>query len=399
MMEKNKTALGELACLFLKLGVTAFGGPAAHIAMMEDEVVTRRKWIDSGHFLDMVGATNLIPGPNSTEMAIHIGLLRAGWRGAVVAGACFIIPAVTLTTCLAWLYVLSGSVPSMAPFFRGVKPAVIMIVLNALWRLGRKGIKTYSNCIVACVAVFLCIVGVNPLACLFFGGVLGLLLNVVNPAKHFLWLCVGLVNFGFMVVNGVSTCTGFIGSFFHSAALSAVQKTESVSLFKIMLFFLKVGAILYGSGYVLMAFIEEELVISNQWISSSQLVDAIAVGQLTPGPVLSTAAFIGFLLAGMSGAFIAAVSIFAPSFLFVGVLPLLIDRLRASKMTSAFLDGVNSSVVVIMGTVLCKLAWTLSWGWQAFCIAGISGVCVFKLKINNAVLILGAGILGLILWR
>ncbi|MEM1096546.1 MAG: chromate efflux transporter, partial [Bacteroidota bacterium] len=280
--------LGEVARLFFKLGLIAFGGPAAHIAMMEDEFVTRRKWISRQHFLDLIGATNLIPGPNSTEMTMHVGYERAGWPGLFVAGGCFIFPAVVITGVLAWLYVTYGSLPAVEPFLYGIKPAVIAIILGALWKLGKKAVKGWRFAVLGLGVAAGVLAGLGEVPALLIGGVIGML-----------WL-------KFSGYDGSRSASALLPILFQDTAPGAVAAgagvaaagaVASVSVWKLFFFFFKVGAILYGSGYVLVAFLEGGLVQDLGWLTQGQLLDAIAVGQFTPGPVLSTSTFIGYLIA------------------------------------------------------------------------------------------------------
>ncbi|MGE0492462.1 MAG: chromate efflux transporter [Vulcanimicrobiota bacterium] len=363
--------LAEVALAFLKLGLFAFGGPAAHIAMMEDEFVTRRKWVTPEHFLDLVGATNLIPGPNSTEMTMHLGYERAGWRGLLVAGACFIGPAVTLTGMLAWFYVTYGSLPQVAPFFAGIKPAVIAIIAGALYKLGGKAVKTRQLGLVAALVFTAVLAGCPQIPALLAGGLLAML-----------WLR----------KRAPSNLTAALLLLSTRVAKAATQ-VSNPSLF---LFFLKIGSILYGSGYVLVAFLEEGLVQQLGWLTQAQLLDAIAIGQFTPGPVLSTATFIGFLVNGPSGALSATVGIFLPSFLFVWLLNPLIPRMRKSVWLSAFLDGVNVSALALMATVVVQLSLSTLVTGPAWIILLVALVGL-RFEVNSAWLVLAGALLGRLL--
>ncbi|MDA1190551.1 MAG: chromate efflux transporter, partial [Candidatus Poribacteria bacterium] len=310
----------EIASVFFRLGVFGFGGPAAHIAMMEQEVVERRRWLSRERFLDLVGATNLIPGPNSTEMAIHLGYLRGGLLGFVIAGVCFIVPAVLMTTLFAVLYVRYGSLPEVAPFLVGVKPAALSVIFFAMWRLGVKAVRGWQLAVVG-VAVFAAsLLGVPEILALLGGGIVGML-----------WLR-GLKGVGLTaLVAGL-----FTPSVARAASDGETTRIVGVTTLAVFLFFLKIGAILYGGGYVLVAFLEGELVHERGWLTQQQLLDAIALGQFTPGPILSTAAFIGYLMRGMPGAVVGAVGIFLPSFLFVLALNPIVPALRRSAWTGAF---------------------------------------------------------------
>jgi chromate transporter len=381
--------LGELARLFLKLGVIAFGGPAAHIAMLEDEVVTRRGWMARQHFLDLIGATNLIPGPNSTEMTMHVGYERAGWAGLFTAGTCFILPAVLITGSLAWLYVLYGALPAVEPFLYGVKPAVIAVIVGAVGRLGRPAVKDWRFAVlgVAVIGVLLANL-LTEVPALLLGGVVGMLwfragkAGDSDTASRYLPIL-------FLQQGGLTEGVGQA-----SAGAAAV----AVSLPKVFLFFLKIGAVLYGSGYVLVAFLEGGLVTEMSWLTQAQLLDAIAIGQLTPGPVLSTSTFIGYLLDGVPGAVAATVGIFLPSFFFVLLLNPLIPRLRDSAWMSAFLDAVNVSALALMVAVTIDLATSVLVSWPAWTIAVGAGFLVLRFRTNAAWLVLGGAVVGRALW-
>jgi chromate transporter len=371
--------LRSLAGVFLKLGTIGFGGPAAHIAMMEDEVVTRRGWLTSEEFLDLVGATNLIPGPNSTEMAIHIGYLYAGWQGLMVAGTCFILPAVTLTAALAWVYQQFGALPQIAPIFDGIGPVVLAIIAVALWRLGHKALKNTRLWLVGLGVTLSVMLGVNQILALFLGGVLGAIVLTFPPPRT------GIAPFLFLPFSVPLAQT--------SAA------TSTPTLWQLGLFFLKIGSVLYGSGYVLVAFLENELVGKYGWLTQPQLLDAIAIGQFTPGPVVSTATFIGYLIAGTPGAIVSTLGIFLPSFVFVLLLNPLIPQLRRSKWMSAFLDAINASTVALMAVVTLRLAQTIifqptGFNLMAAFLAAIAAVLAIRWRVNAAWLVLGGAIVG-----
>lgn len=366
-MSQPKNKLLELAALFAKLGFIGFGGPAAHIAMLEDEVVTRRGWMDRQEFLDIVGATNIIPGPNSTEVALHIGYLRAGFPGLIAAAVCFIGPAVFTTAILAWVYVEFGKIPQIEPIFIGIKPAVMAVILGAVYKLGRKAVKSWRLALLAVPAVVAVLLGVGEAITLVAGGLLGMvILRTLDRMKS----------------GG-------------TAAMAAAGAT--VPLWKLGLFFAKVGAVLYGSGYVLVAFLESELVHENKWITYEQLLDAIAMGQFTPGPVLSTAAFVGYLTHGWLGAVVASVAIFTPSLIFVVLLRHVLGKLRNNPWTAAFLDAVNVSAVALMGVVVVELGISTLTDWRAWVIAVISGVVVLKWKPNAAWIVAGGAVAGWVL--
>jgi len=378
--------LGELAALFLKLGTIGFGGPAVHIGMMEAEVVRRRQWLSREYFLDLVGATNLIPGPNSTEMAIHLGFIRAGWAGLVVAGLCFILPAALITAGLAWAYVKFGSLPQVAPFFYGIKPAVLAVILAATLRLGRTALKGWRLGVVGVGVGVASLGGVNEVLALFVGGALGMLWLRLPEMKgqQRAWV---LAAFAGSAALGAAPAAGAAGP------------AVTVSLWKLGAFFLKVGAVLYGSGYVLVAFLEGGLVHDYAWLTRQQLLDAIAIGQFTPGPVLSTATFVGYLVAGAPGAWVATAAIFLPSFCFVAALNPLVPRLRRSPWTAAFLDAVNVSSIALMAAVTLKLAQSTLTAWPAWLIAAAAAALGVGWKVDPSRLILGGAVAGWALSR
>ena len=378
--------LGPLARLFLKLGVIAFGGPAAHIAMLQDEVVDRRGWIRRDHFLDLIGATNLIPGPNSTEMTMHVGYERAGWAGLLVAGSCFIVPAVMITGGFAWLYVRFGDLPAVEPFLFGIKPAVIAVILGALWKLGRGAVRGWRLGVVGGAVVVGVLLGADEVAMLLAGGVLGMA-----------WLRLAGRDSSRSAAD-LATLR-LPGREAALAASGAAGAAVTVSLWKLGLFFLKVGAVLYGSGYVLVAFLEGGLVSDYGWLTEGQLLDAIAIGQFTPGPVLSTATFIGYVIAGVPGAIVATVGIFLPSFLFVLALNPVIPRLRESAWTAAFLDAVNVAAVALMAAVTIELGGTTLTSWPAWTIAIVAAIAALRFRVNAAWLVLGGAITGWLLAR
>lgn len=368
-MEPNKN-LKEVAKVFFKLGSIAFGGPAAHIAMMEDEVVKKRKWMTQQHFLDLVGATNIIPGPNSTEMTMHCGHERAGWKGLIVAGACFILPAVAITMVFAWLYQQYGQLPKVEPFIYGIKPAVIAIILGAVYRLGKKALKNVALGILGALTLIVSLLGVNEILALFACGFLGLILHFIRSAKNNL--------------NGFTP-------------LVLLQVITSASTLKILWIFLKVGALLYGSGYVLFAYLDAELV-STGLLTRQELIDAVAVGQFTPGPVLSTATFIGWQLGGFWGAIAATLGIFLPSFIFVAILNPLIPKMRKSKIIAAFLDAVNIAAVAVIVAVCVEMGKDTLTDWRTILIAVLSIIAVFIFKkMNSAFIVIGGASIGYVL--
>lgn len=367
--------LAEVARLFLKLGATAFGGPAAHIGMMHNEVVKRRKWLSDQEFLDLVGATNLIPGPNSTEMAIHIGFLRARWLGLITGGACFIIPAMIIVMALAWIYVRFGAKAQATWLLYGVKPVVIAIIVQALWSLGRKAIKSAPTALVGLGVLVLYFFHVNEIVLLFAGGFIVMIgLNLRRFRKR------------------------FSGTFLLPFLSLSVPTMAAMPFSLPLLFFtfLKIGAVLYGSGYVLLAFLRADLVTRFGWLTDQRLLDAIAVGQVTPGPLFTTATFIGYCLGGVSGALLATLGIFLPSFIFVAISNPLIPRLRRSTWASGFLDGVNSAALGLMAAVTWQLGRASLVDPQTFVLAIASLGILARFKINSAWLILFGGMIGLI---
>jgi chromate transporter len=356
--------LRSLALLFLKLGTLAFGGPAAHIAMMRQEVVARRRWMSDAEFLDLLGAANLIPGPSSTELAIHIGLRLGGWRGLLLAGACFILPAAILVCFLGWVYQTYGTLPQVSAVMRGVKPVVVAIVLQAVRGLALTSLRTYSMMAVALVAFVLAALGMHQLLILLFCGALVVLLRLSQPA-------------------------GLFVPMFGSGATAG-----SVSLLWLFGVFLKIGAIVFGSGYVLLAFLQADLVDGRHWLTSKQLLDAVAVGQVTPGPVFTTATFIGYLLAGTPGAIVATIAIFLPGFVLVAISGPYILRIRKSPTASAFLDGVTVASIALIAWVLIVLGRATLVDPMSIGIAVASFVLMIRFGVNAAWLILGAGMLG-----
>jgi chromate transporter len=368
--------LKEIARLFLKLGVIGFGGPAAHIAMMDAEVVRVRRWMTHEQFLDLVGATNLIPGPNSTEMAIHIGLMRAGWRGLLVAGTCFILPAALIVWVTAWAYVRVGGLPQVAWLLYGVKPVIIAVVVQALWALGTKAVKGPITAAAGAAVIALGFLGVNEVALLFGGGC------AVMAARSLpTWAAAAL---GAMPTLEISA----------SWAAGAAPGVAAVSLATRTGIFLKIGSILFGSGYVLLAFLRADLVQRLGWLSDQQLLDAIAVGQFTPGPVLTTATFVGYLVAGTAGAILATLAIFLPSFLFVAASNPLIRRLRRSTWAAAFLDGVNVASLGLMAVVTWQLGRAAVIDWPTAGMATLAGYAVFRMGVNSAWLVAGGALIG-----
>ncbi len=385
-MNLEPTHLWEVASLFLRLGLTAFGGPAAHIAMMRDEVVKRRKWVDDQHFLDLLGATNLIPGPNSTEMAIHLGFVRAGWAGLIVGGVSFIAPAMFIVMALAWVYTQFGATPQAGWLFYGVKPVVIAIIAQALWGLGQKAVKGPLTAAVGLVALGAYFFGANEIGLLFAGGLVVMI--VVNLRR----LRTANVSRSLIPLAGLS--------------LPALASTP-FNLTLMFVIFLKIGAVLYGSGYVLLAFLRADFVTRLGWLTDQQLIDAIAIGQVTPGPVFTTATFIGWLLGGptpmgrLTAALLATLGIFLPSFVFVALSNPLIPRLRNSPWASALLDGVNVASLGLMAAVTWQLGRAALVDPLTIQLALAAAFLLFRYKVNATWLVIGGAAIGLVsaLWR
>jgi chromate transporter len=368
----SRRVLRELALLFLRLGATAFGGPAAHIALMRDEVVVRRRWLTEEHFLDLLGATNLIPGPNSTELAIHIGWQRARWAGLAVAGIAFIVPAMLLTAALGWAYVRFGSLPSAGWLLYGVKPVMVAVVVQACWGLAPKAAKTAWLRVLGAVAALAAALGSNELLVLFGCGALALLRS--RPAASAL----AISPLPLLAAGGAG---------------AAASGASAVTLPALFLTFAKIGSVLFGSGYVLLAFLRADLVQRLGWLSEAQLIDAIAVGQVTPGPVFTTATFIGYVLSGPLGALLATVGIFLPAFVFVALSGPLVPRLRASSAAGAFLDGVNVASLALMGVVTLQLGRAALVDGLAIGVALLSLLLLYY-RVNATWLVLGGAALG-----
>ena len=370
--------LQELAIVFFKQGLFGFGGPAAHIAMMEEQTVKRRQWVTQEQFLDLLAATNLIPGPNSTQMAIHIGYLYAGVPGLIIAGVSFVVPAMLVTLGFAWLYTQAGTVPGLAHLFIAISPAVLVIIVDAFWRLLKKSVPNYKVGLIALGVSIASLLGVNEIAALLVGGLVGIV--VLQKPK--------------------------IQTMLLASTLTTMGKVAIVqpSLVQLGLFFLKIGSVLFGGGYVLFAFLQGEMVEQNHWLTQQQLVDAIAVGQFTPGPILSTATFIGYLILGLPGAIIATVGIFLPSFFYVFISNPLIPKMRRSKVMTAFLDALKAASVALIGVVAVRLAYStfLSPGsdftpnWLAIILTIINAVLVFRFQVKASWIILGSLLFGYI---
>ncbi len=368
-----------MAGLFLKLGFTAFGGPAAHIAMMHDETVKRRQWLSDQEFLDLIGATNLIPGPNSTEMAIHVSFLRAGLPGLIVGGLCFILPAMLIVLALAWAYVRFGSTPQAEWLLYGVKPVVIAVIAQALWNLGQKAVKGPLTGLVGLAVLALYFLGVNEIALLFGGGVVVMVGTNLQRLRE--TAIKGLLVPSLVGLNGLAAST-----------LAAVP----FDLSRLFFTFLKIGAVLYGSGYVLLAFLHTDFVVRFGWLTDQQLIDAVAIGQVTPGPVFTTATFIGYVLGDLPGALLATLGIFLPSFVFVALSNPLIPRMRDSAWVSGLLDGVNVASLGLMAAVTWQLSRASLIDPLTLLIAVVSLGLLTRFKVNSTWLIAGGAIVGLL---
>ncbi|MDB4957919.1 MAG: Chromate transport protein ChrA [Myxococcales bacterium] len=374
----ERTPLRELAWLFLKLGTTAFGGPAAHIAMMEDEVVRRRQWMTRERFLDLLGATNLIPGPNSTEMAIHIGHARRGWSGLVLAGVCFIMPAVVIVSMIAWAYVRYGTLPAVEGVLYGVKPVIIAIVVQALWGLGKTAAKNRWLVILGVAALAACLAGVNELLVLLVAGAVSGIAMRISQRR------------------AVSAASFLPWPLFASGA--SATGAAAFGLWPLFLFFLKVGSVLFGSGYVLLAFLRADLVDNFHWLTESQLLDAVAVGQLTPGPVFTTATFIGYVLGGPKAAAVATLGIFLPAFVFVAISGPLVPRIRKSRTAGAVLDGVNVASLALMASVTLQLGRSALIDAPTVLLAVGAAALLIRYRLNSAWLVLGGALVGAVLF-
>jgi chromate transporter len=374
--EIRDASLGEIALVFLKLGTIAFGGPAAHLAMMEEEFVRRRKWITHEEFLDRLATANLIPGPSSTEVAIFVGQLKRGWRGLVVAGCCFILPAALIVSAIAWAYVRFGSLPQVQGVLYAIKPVVVAIVIQALERLGRTGIRTDSLAVIAVLAAVLSFMGLSPVLVLVIAGALS------------------AASFGLRGRLLIAGAWGTPKLFGGAILLGGVAAAWPVGLGRLFLSFLKIGSVVFGSGYVLLAFLQTEFVQHLHWLTNQQLLDAVAVGQFTPGPVFTTATFIGYIVAGWTGAAVATAGIFLPGFLLVAVSGPLIPRLRRSPVAAAALDGVVAGSLALMAVVTWQLGRASIVDWTTLAIFGASLIGMLLLKMNSALLILAAGIVG-----
>jgi chromate transporter len=369
-------ALRDLAPPFLRLGLTAFGGPAAHIAMMDEEFVRRRAWVSRTEFLDMLGASNLVPGPSSTEVAIHIGHQRAGWKGHLIAGVCFIVPAMLMVLVCAWAYATFGSLPQAQSMMYGVKPVIIAVVLQALWGLARGAVRSVFLAIIGLVATAGALAGANVLAILIAAGLVAIMPAWIQERPSYGSLA------------ALPTTKSLL------ALAAPLAAAVPIGLWGLFLIFLKFGAVIFGSGYVLLAFLQADLVSRLHWLTQAQLLDAVAVGQVTPGPVFTTATFIGYLLCGIPGALVATVGIFLPGFFFVAASRPLIPRIRSSRIAGAFLDGVNVGAVALMIAVSLQLGRAAVVDLLSGGIALLSALILIILRINSAWLIFAGALIG-----
>jgi chromate transporter len=376
----REASLGEIALVFLKLGTIAFGGPAAHLAMMEEEFVRRRHWITQAEFLDRLAAANLIPGPSSTEVAIFVGQLKRGWRGLIVAGCCFIIPAAIMVSAIAWAYMRFGSLPKVEGILSAIKPAVVAIVIQALGKLGRAGLRTALLAVIAVLAAGLNVLGVSPVLVLVFAGLVS---SVDLAMKNRL---LGAV--GFPKIFSLKKLAA------AAMAVTAVGAAFPVGLVRLFLSFLKIGSVVFGSGYVLLAFLQTEFVERLHWLTEKQLIDAVAVGQFTPGPVFTTATFIGYVVAGWAGAVVATVGIFLPGFVLVAVSGPLIPRLRRSAVAAAALDGVVAGSLALMAVVAWQLGKASIVDRTTLAVFAVSLIALLRFRVNSAWLIVAAAVAG-----
>jgi chromate transporter len=377
----SSAALREVTLLALKLGFTAFGGPAAHIAMLRHEVVTRREWVSDAYFVDLIGATNLIPGPNSTEMVMHVGHVRAGNRGMIAAGLAFILPAAAMVLLLAWIYMRYATTPELDDILYGIKPVIIAVVVHAVAGLLRTAVKTWFLAALGVLVFAAYLAGLNELALLFGAGLVALAWNRIDAMRR-------------GPVLGVAPVVLLPFAGLLAPANPATGK--SADLWQLFLSFLKIGSVLYGSGYVLLAFLRNEVVEGHGWLTNQQLLDAVAIGQFTPGPVFTTATFVGYVAAGFPGAVLATVGIFLPAFVFVAILHPLVPKIRTSAWASALLDGLNVAALGLMAAVSWELGQDAVVDWLTVAIAIASFVALYRYRVNSAWLVLAGGALGFV---
>jgi chromate transporter len=380
--EIREASLGDIAIVFLKLGTIAFGGPAAHLAMMEEEFMRRRQWITHADFLDRLATANLIPGPSSTEVAIFVGQLKRGWRGLIVAGCCFIIPAATIAAVIAWAYMRFGSLPKVEGTLSAIKPAVVAIVIQALGKMGRTGVRTIPLALIAALAAALSLLGVSPVLVLVIAGSISVAaLTMKNRLLY--------VSASGLGLNKLLAAPKVL------VPLMAVAATAiPVGLLRLFLSFLKIGAVVFGSGYVLLAFLQTEFVERLRWLTEKQLLDAVAVGQFTPGPLSATATFIGYVVAGWPGAVVATVGIFLPGFLLVAVSGPFLPRLRRSAVAAATLDGVVAGSLALMAVVAMQLARASIVDHRTLIVFGVSLIALLRFRVNSAWVVAGAAVVG-----
>lgn len=373
-------AVREVAATFLRIGLTAFGGPAAHIAIMRHELVERRKWVSEAHFLDLLGATNLIPGPNSSEMTMHLGFVRAGWRGLLAGGVAFLLPAMLIVLGIAWAYVEYGATPAAGWLLYGIKPVIIPLIALALWSLGRAAVKGPVTVAVGIGALALDLLGVNFVAVLLGGGAAVMLLDNARRLRH---------RPGATLALPLPMLGGGLGGLAASSA-------TGFSLWGMALIFLKIGALLYGSGYVLFAYMQADLVQANGWLTEQQLLDAIAIGQFTPGPLSASATFVGYILGGVPGALLATAALYAPAFLVVALSNPLIPRIRNSRWASGFLDGVNVAALALMIAVTWELGQAALVDPFTLVTGAIAAVVLVRWKLNSVWVVLFGAAMGLL---
>jgi chromate transporter len=394
-IQRERTSPAELALLFLRLGFTAFGGPAAHIAMMRQEVVERRKWMSNERFVDLIGVANMIPGPSSTELAIYLGYLRAGWLGLLTAGVCFIGPAMLIVLALAWAYVTYGSLPQVAWLFYGIQPVVVAIIAQAIWNLGRTIFKSIWAGVLAVLLFALYLLGMNILLLLFGGTILFALLRLSyrrwRPTRQKPGS--GLKS---LFLAGTPALLRMRYAALTSLFVGLAPAIIPFSLLLLFLIFLKMGAIVYGSGYTLLAFLRADLVQGLHWLTDKQLLDAVSIGQFTPGPVFTTATFIGYVLGGWPGALLATLGIFLPSFLFIVLIHPVAARLRQKVWTAALLDGANIAALALMAGVLFQIGQHALIDLFTWLLALISLSLLLRFKFNSAWLILAGAAFGLL---
>ena len=386
--EIREVSLGDIAIVFLKLGMIAFGGPAAHLAMMEEEFVRRRQWITHADVLDRLATANLIPGPSSTEVAIFVGQLKRGWRGLIIAGCCFIIPAATIAAVIAWAYMRFGSLPKVEGILSVIKPAVVAIVIQALGKMGRTGVRTIPLAVIAALAATLSLLGVSPVLVLVIAG----LISVAALTMKNRLLSVSASGLGLNKLLGAPK--GLV----PVMAVLATGAAIPVGLLRLFLSFLKIGAVVFGSGYVLLAFLQTEFVERLRWLTEKQLLDAVAVGQFTPGPLFATATFIGYVVAGWPGSVVATVGIFLPGFLLVAVSGPFLPRLRRSVVAGAALDGVVAGSLALMAVVAMQLARASIVDRRTLIVFGVSLIALLRFRVNSAWVVAGAAVVGWVMW-